>query len=822
MAMRAKVFRICRMVAIAALAAASAQAASRQSAGVPAADAAAYRAVLNKYCVTCHNEKLRTADLLLDKANLENVGDAAELWEKVVVKLRGRAMPPAGAPHPDPQTYDSFTAFLTADLDRAAQGHPNPGRPAIHRLNRAEYTNAVRDLLAVEIDGNQLLPVDDSSYGFDNIGDVLTVSPALLERYLSAARQISRLAVGDPAMAPSIDTYGVSERRMQDERDGEDLPFGSRGGIAVHHYFPLDAQYTLRIRLKRDRVLDIIGLAEAHQLDVRLDGALLKSFTVGGEKSGEKSEFGPQDYRRPSSQTGAESYERTADAGLELRFAAKAGSHVVGVAFLDRDLEAEGPLRRRVVAAQYGDERDIPGVGSISIGGPYDVKGRGDTPSRQRVFICHPASTAAVATGKSSLQETACATKILSTLARRAYRRPVTPDDVAALIGFDEDGRAKGGFDAGIEMALRRMLVSPEFLFRIERDPPKAAPGSAYPLSDVELASRLSFFLWSSIPDDALLTLAEHGKLHEPAVLEQQVRRMLADPRSEALVSNFVGQWLYLRNIEKVVPDPEAFPEFDDNLRAAFEQETRLFFESMLREDRPITDLLTADYTFLNDRLARHYGIPDIYGSHFRRVQLSDPARQGLIGQGSVLTVTSYATRTSPTLRGKWLLQNLLGSPPPPPPNNIPSLKDRGEDGRILSVREQMEMHRRSPACSGCHARMDPLGFALENFDAIGRWRTTSGAGNTPIDASGALPDGTKFQGPAELRQLLLNRREELLTTFTDKLLTYAVGRGIEYYDAPAVRQVLRDAAASDDRWSSIILGIAKSAPFQMRRIPSP
>ncbi|HWP85032.1 MAG TPA: DUF1592 domain-containing protein [Terriglobia bacterium] len=803
-----------RIMSIACVVAGVIHAASAQG-PEPASPAARYSAVLKTYCITCHNERLQTAGLLLDKANLEQAGADPALWEKVIAKLRSRAMPPAGARRPDPPTYEALAGFLEEQLDRAAAAHPNPGRPSIQRLNRAAYANAIRDLLAVEIDAAALLPTDDSSYGFDNIGDVLTVSPALMERYLSAATQISRLAVGDPRISPSVETYGVSERLMQEEREGEDLPFGSRGGIAIRHNFPVDGEYVLRIRLKRDRVNDIIGLAEPHQLDVRLDGALLRSVTVGGGGRDQKQEFGPQDYRRPANESGAESYQRTADAGLEFRFAAAAGPHIVGVAFLDRPVAQEGIFRRRLVGEQYAQEDDLPGIGSVSISGPFAVKGSGDTPSRQRIFTCQP--------GEKAAEQQACARQILSRLARRAFRRPVSAEDINSLMQFYNQGHGEGGFEAGIQMALRRLLVSPEFLFRLERDPANAPPGAVYSLSDLELASRLSFFLWSSLPDEALLELAEQGQLRQPGVLEQQVRRMLADARSEALIRNFVGQWLYLRNMEKVVPDPEAFPEFDENLRRAFIQETELLLKTMLRQDRPVTEILSADYTFLNERLARHYGIPNVYGSHFRRVSLpADSPRRGLLGKGSVLTVTSYATRTSPTFRGKWVLENLLGSPPPPPPNNVPSLVDRGKDGKILSVREQMEMHRKNPACSGCHAPMDPLGFALENFDAIGRWRTASGAGNTPIDASGELPDGTKFQGPAELRALLLRRQEEFLRTFTEKLLTYALGRGVEYYDKPAVRKIVREAAPNDYRWSSMILGVVKSAPFQMRRSPSP
>ena len=780
-------------------------AAQQESANPASSPGAPYRAVLNRYCVTCHNERLKTADLILSKEDVENPPAHAEVWEKVVLKLRAGAMPPAGAPRPDPATYDSFASYLESSLDREAAAKPNPGRPGVHRLNRTEYANSIRDLLALEINPDEMLPIDDASYGFDNIGDALTISPTLLERYMSAAEKIVRLAIGDRSIAAASETYTVSERLVQDDRINETLPFGSRGGIAVRHYFPLDADYTIKISLQRDRVLDIIGLAEAHQLDVLLDGSRLKLFTVGGESGKKKGKGGSEVHD-------AETYERTADKDLEIRFPAKAGSHVVAVTFVNRASEPEGALRRRLGFAQYAQADDIPGVGSVTIAGPFNAQGPGETPSRGKIFICHPAT---------SKEEPACARKILTSLARRAYRRPATDAEIQTLLGFYKSGRAKGSFDAGIGLALRRMLVSPQFLVRVERDPAGVAPGSPYRLSDLELASRLSFFLWSSIPDDELLDAAVAGKLKDTAVLEQQVRRMLADSRSKSLVTNFAGQWLYLRNIQKVVPDPEAFPDFDENLRSAFQQETQLFFESILREDRSVLDLLNADYTFLNERLARHYGIPNVYGSHFRRVTLKDEARRGLIGQGSILTVTSYATRTSPTLRGKWVLENLLGSPPPPPPNNVPSLKDRGGDGRILSVREQMEQHRANPACFVCHSRMDPIGFALENFDAIGRWRTTSGAGNTPIDSSGVLPDGTKFSGPAELRKILLARRGEFINTVTEKLLTYALGRGVEYYDAPAVRAIAHQ-AAPDYRWSALILAVTKSTPFQMRRIPEP
>ena len=787
-----------------ALAGASYLKATSQEPEIPTSKAPSpQRALLNRYCVTCHNEKLRTAELLLDKAVVENVGENAPVWEKVVRKLRSGAMPPAGMPRPDQATYNSLATYLETGLDRVAAAKPNPGRPAIHRLNRTEYTNAIRDLLAMDIDGASLLPADNSGYGFDNIADVLSVSPTLLERYTSAARKISRLAIGDPDIGTDFKTYDVPKYLQQEDRMSEDLPFGSRGGIAIRHYFPLDGEYVIKIRLQRERQgAYILGLTEPHQLEVRLDGSRISLFTVGRDR---------KDLSRSNVDSGTE-YERTADEGLEVRFAAKAGTRVVGVAFLKENSAPEGMIQPRLAGFRFAPNIVVnPAVASVDIGGPYDAKGPGETPSRRKIFVCRPTGSPAA-----SKDEDQCVRKILSTLARRAYRRPVTEEDLQPLLSFYEAGRSKSGFEAGIGMALQRILVSLEFLFRIELDPVNIAPNTEYRISDLELASRLSFFLWSSIPDDQLLDLAAGGKLHDPAVLEQQVRRMLNDSRSQTLVSNFAGQWLYLRNLRSMIPDPAAFPDFDENLREAFQQETELFLESLLREDRSVLDLLNADYTFLNERLARHYGIPNIYGSHFRRVALSDEARRGLLGQGSILTVTSYATRTSPTLRGKWVLENILGIPPPPPPPNVPSLKEN-KDTNALSMRQRMEQHRANPVCASCHAGMDPLGFALENFSAIGEWRDTSGEGKAPIDASGVLPDGAKFQGPAELRKVLLSKPDQLVTTVTEKLLTYALGRGVEYYDAPAVRQITRLAASSDYRWSSLILGIVKSKPFQMR-----
>jgi len=774
-----------------------------------------YRSELNTYCVSCHNEKLKTAGLMLDKIDLENVPASAETWEKVIRKLRGGAMPPPGLRRPDQDFYNNFSAYLETSIDRAAAVRPNPGRPAVHRLNRAEYANSVRDLLNLDFDVESLLPVDDSGYGFDNIGDVLSVSPALLERYLSAARQISRLAIGDPAMRPVEKVYEVPIDLAQRDRMSEELPLGSRGGIAIHHNFPVDGEYVIKVRLRRvghaGRESGIIrGVSLKRQIDVRLDKARLKLFTVGGEHYGKDARpgLGDVDYDADPKQ---DTYERHgADAGLEIRIPATAGPHVLGIAFLVEDAsEPEGVIGRPVQA----NERVIgrvaePWVDTVEIVGPYNAKSSGETPSHQKIFVCHQ-------------DDTACASKILSTLAHRAYRRPLTDVDVQALLKFYEAGRSAGGFDAGIRSALERILVGPDFLFRIERAPAQVPANGIFEISDLDLASRLSFFLWSSVPDDELLGLAERGKLKDPAVSEQQVRRMLRDPRAKALVKNFFSQWLQLRHVEELVPDPVEFRDFDVNLREAFRQETEMFLGSMLREDRPLMELLDANYTFVNERLARHYGIPNIYGSTFRRVPITDDNRRGLLGQGSILSLTSYATRTSVVLRGKWLLENIMGTPPPAPPPNVPALKDRTDDGKIKSVRQSMEEHRANPVCASCHLRMDPLGFAMENFNAIGKWRTTEGEARTPIDSSGVLPDGAKFDGPAGLRNILLGKPHQFATTTIEKLLTYALGRGVEYFDEPVVRKIRRE-AAPDYRWSSLIMGIVNSEPFRQSKRQEP
>jgi Protein of unknown function (DUF1592)/Protein of unknown function (DUF1588)/Protein of unknown function (DUF1587)/Protein of unknown function (DUF1585)/Protein of unknown function (DUF1595) len=765
-----------------------------QPSSASATGSSSNRALLERYCVTCHNERLRTGNLVLarEAVDPDHVAGAGGVWEKVLLKLRSGAMPPVGRPRPDAAAVAGFIASVESSLDRAAAGAPNPGRPTVHRLNRSEYANAIRDLLALEIDAAALLPPDDAGFGFDNNADVLTISPGLFERYMSAARKIARLAVGDPALRPAVETYEVSRYLLQDDRISEDTPFGSRGGIVIRHHFPLDAEYVVKVQLQRRRA------ADPQQLEVRVDGEPVKVFQVGGA---------------PAARNADDTENQSASGPFEVRLPVKAGPHLVAVTFLQRTIVPDGlsPAALPVGNISFRGKRGVEtGVERVEVGGPYNAQGPGDTPSRRRLFVCRPAGTAS---------EDGCARKTLGTLARRAYRRPVADQDVVKLLEFYRQGRVSNDFEGGIQSALERVLVDPQFLFRIEREP-APPPHGVYRVSDVELASRLSFFLWSSIPDDELLDLAARGKLADAAILDQQVRRMLADPRAGALVSNFAAQWLYLRNVRAVAPDVNAFPGFDGDLREALLKETELFLDSQLRDDHSVIDLLTANYTFLNERLARHYGVPGIYGSHFRRVTITDPNRVGLLGQGSILTVTSYATRTSPVVRGKWLLENILGAPPPSPPPNVPPLPDRGAEGRARTVRERMEQHRKDPVCASCHAQMDPLGFALENYDAIGRWRTADEA-QAPIDSTAMLADGRLVHGPAELRQLLLAKREDFVTTVAQKLLTYALGRGLEAYDMPAVRRIVRDAAPRDHRWSALILGIAKSVPFQMRRSES-
>jgi mono/diheme cytochrome c family protein len=773
------------------------------------------RELLDRYCITCHNDKARVGNLALDVVDEAKIADHPEIWEKVAYKVRAGMMPQFGRPRPDQPTLDAFVAYLTTALDAASLARPNPGRTeTFHRLNRPEYQNAVRDVLALDIDIRSLLPPDDThANGFGNMADVLTVSPSLLDRYMSAARQISRLAVGIPPGLPEMKTYRANVLLDQTEWLGDAFSLGSRGGLAARHYFPVDGEYSARIKLQRNYVDYIRGLGEPQDIELRLDGALVKRFTVGGKGLGG---FGL--FPGPTSHGGdingdAEwtSYMFNADDGLEVRFSAKAGSRGVAVSFRQKRVELEGvrPSQPRAVGAAltYDEMSDgYAAIDQVVIGGPYQVTGPGDTLSRRRIFVCRP-------TGASDQDR--CAKSILSTLARRAYRRPITDEDVQTLFGFFTAER-DNGFDKAIELSLERILTDPEFLFRVERDPANAAPGSIYRISDLELASRLSFFLWSSIPDDELLDLATRGRLKAAGVLKKQVQRMLADVRSKALVDNFVGEWLEFRNIQNVAPDQNVFPDFDENLRHAFEQETELFVGSQIREDHSVVDLLTADYTFVNERLAKHYGIPNVAGDRFRRVHISDPARAGILGQGSILAVTSYPNRTSPVLRGKFLLSNILGTPPSPPPPVVPGFPDRGEGGKPASVRARLEQHRKNPTCAACHQPMDPLGFALENFDGIGGWRTEDTGAR--IDASGKLPNGGEFDGPAGLRALLVSHREQFVGTVTEKLLAYALGRAVEYYDLPVARKIARDAATDDYRWSSIVLNIVESVPFQMRK----
>ena len=758
------------------------------------------RELVTGYCVSCHNEKLKTAGLALDRTDAEHVFNSAETWEKVIVKLRSRAMPPPGIRRPDNATYDKVAGWLESEIDRAGAARVNPGRsPSLHRLNRAEYANAVRDLLAVEVDVQAMLPPDEQAFGFENNAAALSIEPALLDRYVSAAASIARRAVGDPAMPPAFVRYGALKGNANDqtylrqtERLGEDFPLGSKGGVAARHYFPVDGDYVFKIRLQRAWDSVIRGLNVPTQFEFRLDGKRVAQFTLGGEKAPPKT------------------FQFDGDEGLQVHVPVKAGSHQVMATMLkvaDAEPEGVGPDRLPLFSRASDNPASPIAIAALLIGGPYDAKVANDSPSRERLFVCHPSEPA---------DEIPCATKILTRLSINAYHGQGAKDDVETLLSFYKRARAAGTFDDGIRAALERVLVSPDFLFRIEIDPPDAAPGSVYRISDFELASRLSFFLWSSIPDDELLSLAIRGYLHEPNILEQQVERMFADPRGRtSLVANFFSDWLQTRNVWLLNPDGTKFPWFDDNLRSAFVTETELFLDAQLKQNHSVTDLLTSNETFLNEQLARHYGIPGIYGSHFRRVTLTDENRLGLLGKASVLAVTSYTTRTSPTIRGKWLLENILAAPMPAPPANVPPLESSNKGDKPLSVREMLEMHRASAACAGCHARMDPLGLSLENFDAIGQWRTTD-AGHA-IDPSGVLLDGTKVAGPRELRQALLAQKTQFVKAVTEKLLTYALGRGLEYYDAPAVRAIDRAAAADDYRWSSLVQAIVKSAPFQMR-----
>ncbi len=781
--------------------------------GQPGPSGGWQRDLLDRYCVTCHNGRMRTAGLALDEHDVAAVAAAPAVWETVVRKLRAGAMPPPPRPRPDGETYRQFVTWLESELDRAAAANPDPGRTeAFHRLNRTEYHHAVRDLLDLEIDVAELLPADGASYGFDNIAGVLGVSPTLLERYLAAARKISRVAVGRPAPSATAEVFRLASDLPQDDRVAG-MPFGTRGGGAFRYTFPEDAEYDFRIRLARSAGDNLAVFEVPHTVEASLDGALVRTFTAGGPP--------PADAPRDSDEYRAwRDRQRTIDGDWEFRLPVQAGPRELRVTFVRKTAAYPETLRqpylRPYTSITGGDTRVQPYLGSVTVTGPFAAGGgppAEETPSRRRIFGCRPA-------GVAEAEQTDCARRILSGLARRAYRRPVTSADLDVLLGFFDEGRREGGFDAGIEMALRWLLASPEFVLRVERDPAGVAAGAGYAISDLELASRLSFFLWSSIPDDELLDLAAAGRLREPEVLEGQARRMLADERSRALVTSFASQWLYLRNVPAVVPDEDRFPDVGEGLRQAMRRETELFVESVFREDRSVLDLLTADYTFVNERLARHYGMPRIYGSQFRRVPVTQAARRGLLGHASILSVTSYPNRTSPVLRGKWVLENLLGTPPALPPPDVPALEETTGSGEVLSMREATERHRANPVCASCHRLMDPPGFALEQFDAVGRFRTRTAA-NTPIDASGELPDGTRFDGAAGLREALVSRPERFVGTLAEKLLTYALGRGLEHYDAPAVRAITRAAAEDGYRFSSLIVGIVESAPFRMRRAES-
>ncbi len=766
------------------------------------------KAVLGKYCFVCHNERLKTGHLVLSKMDMTNLSPDADTWEKVVRKLRMGAMPPAKMPRPDDAVVASLLTGIESELDRAALAHPNPGRPTLQRLNRTEYRNAIRDLLALNIDAASLLPADAAGYGFDNNADALSLSPALTERYLGAAAQISQTALERPRGLPTPYTFLVPTDRNQSIRDSDNLPFGSRGGLAEHYNFPADGEYLFEMRPKTDGAGgEFQGVTEeVHQIEVRLDDVRVWKGTVGGPEFARKRGYDPSAGTVGRDQKIRD--EKILD-GLKFQLPVKAGRHLIQAYFVEKTAAIpedlfDPSLRRE----PYRDANAPPRISTLTVTGPQaGTAAVSDTPSRQRILVCTPASP----------EDEVCAKKIVSALARRAYRRPLTNDDLQApLISFHEGAR-RGGFEGGIEMALRSILVSPNFLFRFEDQPAGLADNAAYRVSDLDLASRLSFFLWSSIPDDELLGVAEKKTLHQPEVLRQQVKRMLADSRSEALVNNFAGQWLFIRNVATHQPSPELLFHYDDGLRQAFAAETQLFFDSIMRENRSVLDLLDADYTFLNQRLAEHYGIKGVEGERFRRVALpADSPRRGLMGKGSILMATSYANRTSPVLRGKWILDNVFGAPPPPPPPNVPLLQENRDPRKVLPMREQMAAHRANPVCASCHAQMDQLGFALENFDGIGEWRDIYASG-AKVDASAQLPDGTKFNGPSELRQVLRKHSDQFVTTVTERLLTYALGRGLGAADAPAVREIKREAEPDNYRFESLIQAIVTSTPFQMR-----
>ena len=757
----------------------------------PPLPVASQRALLDQYCSACHNDKLKSGGLTLTRLNLEHIDQSAQLAEKVIRKVRAGLMPPAGLPRPDTEKLNALASALEDGIDRSAAAHPNPGRPSLHRLNRFEYANSVRDLLGLEIDPAFFLPADDSSHGFDNMAEVLNVSPTLMEGYIKAAGRISRLAIGDPGMSPVVETYHIPQSFSQTQHvDG--TPFGTRGGIAMRHIFPADGEYVFKMSFYYSSIGPVFGASEkpgVQKLEVAINGerAALLDFNPNMKVS---------------------DYLRTPPIKV------KAGPQNISVSFL---VTTSGPVEDFVMPFQQSladlSTGHIPGLTAlphlrdVGISGPYHATGVSETVSRRKIFLCRPSSTN---------EEVPCAKKIISVLARQAYRRPATDSDLELLLNLYQNGRNRGDFDSGIRMAVQAILADPQFVFRFERTPSNVAAGTNFRISGLELASRLSYFLWSSAPDDELINLAVQGRLKEPAVLEKQVRRLLADSRSEALATSFADQWLGLRNLRDLQPDVYVFPNWDNNLTQSMHRETQLFFDSIVHEDRNVVDFLTANYTFVDERLAKHYGIPNIAGDRFRRVETADENRYGLLGQGSVLMATSLANRTSPVQRGKWILEQILGVTAPTPPPNVPALKENSEGTRAQTVREKMEQHRTNEPCHSCHQIMDPLGLALENFDAVGAWRIHDNG--LPVDPSGQLYDGTKVTGPVSLRQALVKRSDMFIRNFTEKLMTYALGRGTEYYDMPVIRAIDREAAGHDNRISSIILGIVNSTPFQMRR----
>ena len=785
------------------------------------------RALLDQYCVSCHNQamvnstpvegenllftQLRGLGMTLDKENVDDVSENPEVWEKVVRKLRVGVMPPPDNPRPGHEDYSEFRYWLEEQLDQANAEKVNPGRTqSFHRLNQAEYQTVIGQLLGLKLDVEELIPADPPDRnGFDNNAEVLSLSPVLMERYVSAAHKIAELAVGATPLGMSIKNYEVPLNLIQNDRLDDQLPFGSRGGAAVTHNFPVDGLYRIKVKLQTNYVDFVRGYDQPHQIEVSLDGERIDVFEFGGDAPGM-----PAPYSFAGNIRGSDDWEEfmmaIADEGFELEIPVQAGPRVIGATFPREIWEAEGIDQPRLfgyhlAVTELPDSN--PALGSVSIEGPIVSQGPGLTPSREIIFSCIPEDYDA---------ERGCAKEILTGLARKAYRRPLTEDDWLELSEFFESGFKEEGFDKGIQLALERILVAPDFLWRIQQDPEGLLPGESYEITDVELASRLSFFLWSGGPDEELLSLAENGRLRESGILKSQVTRMMDDPKAEAFIKNFIGQWLYLRNLDNVYPLPSAFPEFDDNLRESFKQETELFFDEQIREDHSLLDLFTANYSFLNERLADHYGVQGIYGNHFRKVSLDGHKRGGLLGHGSLMTVTSYPNRTSVVLRGKFVLDNLLGSPPPEPPPNVPALEESSQTGKQLTMREAMAQHRENPACRVCHAAMDPIGFSLENYDAVGKWRDMFAG--VDVDASGLLPDGAAFNGRKGLENLILDRPTDFVATVTEKLLTYALGRGVEYYDMPTVRSIVRQSEQEDFSWSSLILGVVKSAPFQMRR----